>query len=153
MNITLTLPWPPSVNHYYRHVGPRVLISREGRAYREKVAAIVREIGVNMFVCPVEVEIELHPPDRRLRDADNSLKCTLDSLTGAGVYEDDSLIQKITVTKCAPMPPNGMAIIRINDYEPTPESREEMPDCPTVPGRPHRRHATPCLLPAYPRVP
>jgi crossover junction endodeoxyribonuclease RusA len=153
MNITLTLPWPPSVNHYYRHVGPRVLISREGRAYREKVAAIVREIGVNMFVCPVEVEIELHPPDRRLRDADNSLKCTLDSLTGAGVYEDDSLIQKITVTKCSPMPPNGMAIIRINDYEPTPESREEMPDCPAVPGRSHRRHATPCLLPAYPRVP
>ena len=151
MNITLTLPWPPSVNHYYRHVGPRVLISREGRAYREKVAAIVREIGVNMFVCPVEVEIELHPPDRRLRDADNSLKCTLDSLTGAGVYEDDSLIQKITVTKCSPMPPNGMAIIRIKDYEPTPEPREEMPDCPAVPGRSHRRNAAPRQLPAYPK--
>jgi hypothetical protein len=29
----LTLPYPPSVNHYYRRVGPRTLISREGREY------------------------------------------------------------------------------------------------------------------------
>ena len=31
MTLELELPWPPSVNHYYRHVGPRVLISRDGR--------------------------------------------------------------------------------------------------------------------------
>ena len=41
----------------------------------------------------------------------------MDALTCAGVYEDDSLIHKITVTKREPMPPNGMAFIRITEYE------------------------------------
>ena len=35
MTLELELPWPPSVNHYYRHVGPRVLISRDGRKRAE----------------------------------------------------------------------------------------------------------------------
>ena len=34
--IELELPFPPSVNHYYRRVGPRTLISREGRRFRER---------------------------------------------------------------------------------------------------------------------
>mgnify|MGYP005798583711 CR=1 FL=1 len=123
MRQSLTLPWPPSLNHYYRHVGPRVLISKEGRLYREKVAAIAKRNSQITFCCPVEVSVDLYPPDNRKRDADNCLKCTLDSLTGAGVYEDDSLIQKITVTKHSPMPPDGMAIIRISDYE-QPETTE-----------------------------
>lgn len=114
---TLALPWPPSVNHYYRHVGPRVLISKDGRRYREAVAAVARRSGAPMFTGPVEVGIDLHPPDNRRRDADNSLKSCLDALTCAGVYEDDSLIQKLTVTKCEPMPPDGMAEVRIRDYD------------------------------------
>ncbi len=28
------LPYPPSVNHYWRRVGDRTLISREGRKFR-----------------------------------------------------------------------------------------------------------------------
>ena len=33
----LSLPWPPSVNVYWRHVGAKVLISAEGRAYAKSV--------------------------------------------------------------------------------------------------------------------
>ena len=121
MQVTLALPWPPSVNHYYRHVGPRVLISKDGRKYRETVAGIARRAGVPMFVRPVSVDIDLRPPDYRRRDADNSLKSTLDALTCAGVYEDDSLIQRLTVTKNNPQPPHGLAIVRIEDYD---EQRE-----------------------------
>jgi crossover junction endodeoxyribonuclease RusA len=117
MIATFALPWPPSVNHYYRHVGPRVLISKDGRRYRETVAAIARRASYPAFRRPVDVDIGLFPPDRRRRDADNSLKCTLDSLTFAGVYEDDSLIRKLTVTMNPPMPPDGMAIIRIKEHE------------------------------------
>ena len=117
MNVTMSLPWPPSVNHYYRHVGPRVLISKDGRRYRETVAGIARRAAIPMFSVPVEVGIDLYPPDNRRRDADNSLKCTLDSLTHAGVYEDDSLIRKLTVTMNPPMPPDGMAVIRIKEHE------------------------------------
>jgi Holliday junction resolvase RusA-like endonuclease len=104
MEATLTLPWPPSVNHYYRHVGPRVLISKDGRRYRETVAGIARRAAIPTFRAPVEVDIDLYPPDNRRRDVDNSLKCTLDSLTYAGVYEDDSLIRKLTATMRRPEP-------------------------------------------------
>jgi Holliday junction resolvase RusA-like endonuclease len=117
MPVELELPWPPSLNHYYRHVGPRVLISRDGRKYRENVTAIARRTGHATFKCPVQVELDLYPPDNRRRDIDNSQKSLLDALTCAGVYEDDSLIHKITVTKREPMPPNGMAFIRITEYE------------------------------------
>ena len=117
MQVTLVLPWPPSVNHYYRHVGPRVLISKDGRRYREAVAAVARRAGTPMFEVPVEVALDLHPPDNRRRDADNSLKSCLDALTCAKVYEDDSLIQKLTVTKNAPLPPNGLAVVRITEHE------------------------------------
>ena len=61
--VSLTLPWPPSVNHYYRHVGPRVLISKDGRRYREAVAAIARRAAIPTFRVPVEVDIGLFPPD------------------------------------------------------------------------------------------
>lgn len=82
------LPWPPSVNHYYRHVGSRVLISRDGRKYRERIVSRFRAEGIETFRCPVELGIELYPPDKRRRDADNSLKCLLDSFTHGGLYED-----------------------------------------------------------------
>ena len=117
MPVELELPFPPSLNHYYRHVGPRVLISRDGRKYRENVTAIARRAGHATFKCPVQVELDLYPPDNRRRDIDNSQKSLLDALTCAGVYEDDSLIHRITVTKCKTMPPNGMAFIRISEYE------------------------------------
>jgi len=107
------LPWPPSVNHYYRRVGPRVLISRDGRLYRQKVVALSRGLDVERLEGRLELEIELHPPDRRRRDVDNSLKCLLDSLAHAGLYGDDSQIHMLTVTKREPMPPDGMTYIRI----------------------------------------
>ena len=110
------LPWPPSVNHYYRHVGPRVLISRDGRRYREAVVAKLGSEGVKAFSCPVEIVIELYPPDGRRRDVDNSLKCLLDSLTHAGLYGDDSQIRTLKVTKNEPMPPVGMAYIKVTEW-------------------------------------
>lgn len=110
------LPWPPSVNHYYRHVGAKVLISRDGRKYREMIVSRFRSKNIEPFRCPVELSIELYPPDNRRRDVDNSLKCLLDSFTCGGLYEDDSQIRKITITKYEPMPPDGMVYIRIRDY-------------------------------------
>jgi len=107
------LPWPPSVNHYYRHVGSRVLISRAGRRYRKNIQARMRIENVETISCPVEVLIELYPPDRRRRDVDNSLKCLLDAFTHGGLYEDDSLIHKLTVIKREVLPPDGMAYVKV----------------------------------------
>ena len=116
VTLEFELPWPPSVNHYYRHVGAKVLISRDGRKYREMIVSRFRSEGVEPFRGPVELSIELYPPDNRRRDADNSLKCLLDAFTHGGLYEDDSLIRRLVVTKREPMPPDGMAYIRIREW-------------------------------------
>jgi crossover junction endodeoxyribonuclease RusA len=107
------LPYPPSVNHYYRHVGPRVLISRAGRKYRETVISLLRSRGTKPLSGGIELFLEAYPPDRRRRDLDNLLKCVLDSLQHAGAYHDDSQIVKISAQKHEPMPPDGMIYIRI----------------------------------------
>ena len=110
------LPWPPSVNHYYRHVGPRVRISRDGRKYREQIVARFLNDRAAKYTGPVELFIELYPPDSRRRDVDNSLKCLLDAFTHAGLYEDDSQIHRLVVTKREPMPPDGLAFVRICEW-------------------------------------
>ena len=45
----------------------------------------------------VKVEIQAFRPDRRRRDLDNLLKALLDSMTYAGVMQDDALIEDLRV--------------------------------------------------------
>jgi len=103
----VTLPWPPSVNNYWRHkVTGRlatVYVSAEGKQYRKAVNDLVMEAAmVQRYLKqtgPVRVVIEAFPPDRRKRDLDNILKSLLDALTHAGVWEDDSQIQDLRIYK------------------------------------------------------
>lgn len=115
--ITLELPYAPSVNHYYRHVGARVLISRDGRNYREKVANRIAAERIATMTGDIELHIQLYPPDRRRRDIDNVLKVLLDTLTIGKLYEDDSQVKRLAVEKLEPLPPDGMIIIRAKEIE------------------------------------
>ena len=110
--IELELPFPPSVNHYYRRVGPRMLISREGRRFREQVCALLAAAGVKPLTGSIRVEIEVYPPDRRRRDIDNLQKGLIDALEHGGAYRDDSQIVKLTIERreCVPA---GRTIVRI----------------------------------------
>jgi len=114
--IELELPYPPSVNHYYRHVGRRTLISREGRRFRERVRAILAATGVHPIDGPIELRIEVHPPDRRRRDLDNAMKSLWDSLEHGGAYHDDSQVTKVTAEMFAPVA-GGRVIVRIEERE------------------------------------
>ena len=38
--LEVELPYPPSINHYWRRVGRTTLISREGRIVHRKVGAM-----------------------------------------------------------------------------------------------------------------
>ena len=117
MNLSLSLPWPPSLNHYYRHVGPRVLISRDGRRYREKVAAIAKQSGAKMLEGPIAMSGVFYPPDRRRRDLDNvGGKALIDALQCAGLFQDDCQIKRINLEMREPIK-NGLCIVKIESIE------------------------------------
>lgn len=98
--IVLHLPWPPTVNTYWRHSRGRHYISARGLSYRKDVDVKAR-IFAGLF--PKEVKLSVHvdafPPDRRRRDLDNISKCLLDSLQHAGVYEDDYQIDELSLKR------------------------------------------------------
>ena len=99
--MVLNLPYPPSVNSYWRHpnkgkLAGRHLISAEGRSYRRDVWVACRQQHPSVcLVGPVKMTIALTAPDKRRRDLDNTLKALLDALTHAKVIEDDSMIKEL----------------------------------------------------------
>ncbi|MDD5718939.1 MAG: RusA family crossover junction endodeoxyribonuclease [Candidatus Krumholzibacteria bacterium] len=97
----LELPWPPSVNRYWRSVAGRVLLSRQGRAYRAAVIALAgQEVAPEgRLAC----SIEAWPPDRRRRDLDNLPKAVIDALQHAGVMRDDELIDDLRIVRRSPV--------------------------------------------------
>jgi crossover junction endodeoxyribonuclease RusA len=110
------LPYPPSINHYWRHVGPRTLISREGRAFRTNVCALLGGGGPRRPPAGGRIALcmDAFPPDRRRRDLDNIQKPVLDALQHAGIYQDDSQIDLLVTKRCMPAP-GGRLLVRIDD--------------------------------------
>ena len=106
------LPHPPSINHYWRRVGPRTLISREGRRFRERVTAILAAMKVRPVVGRLAVEVEVFPPDNCRRDVGNVFKALLDALQHGGAYADDSQIVRLSIEKREPVE-GGKTIVRI----------------------------------------
>ena len=119
MNHVITLPFPPSVNHYWRHVaiGKRVttLISAPGRKYSSAVhGEVLRQKAVLRINHHVAVTVLLHAPDRRRRDVDNYAKSLLDSLVKANVLEDDSLIRDLRLV-WGDVQSGGKAVVMIRE--------------------------------------
>ena len=103
--IEIALPYPPSVNHYWesrvvrrgaRYI-PSVRVGEAGQRYQESVVRLLD--SVPKFTGPVRVQVLVQPPDRRQRDLDNVLKALLDSLTNAGVWDDDSQVASLLVVR------------------------------------------------------
>lgn len=108
---TITLPWPPSVNRYWlRHQG-RVLISREGLTFRDRVGKEVVVQQVPRFgTARLAMVVDVHPPDRRARDLDNLTKSVLDALEAAGVYQDDAQIDDLRICRKSPEKPGRVQV-------------------------------------------
>jgi len=121
--VLLTLPYPPSVNHYWRRVGARTLISREGRAFRRNVCALLAprlcsgQAGDGPRKPPaggrIALAMDAFPPDRRRRDLDNIQKPVADALQHAGIYEDDSQIDLLTTARCQVVR-SGRLVVRVD---------------------------------------
>lgn len=97
MTINRMVPYPPSINTYWRHVGPKVLISAKGREYRKAIFDLF--VGHKQMQGRIAANVLLHPPDKRRRDIDNPVKALLDALQHAGVYRDDSQIDELHVVR------------------------------------------------------
>jgi Holliday junction resolvase RusA-like endonuclease len=94
----------------------RVLISAEGRAYRDAVARVARAQAIVSASGELAVDVALVPGDRRKRDIDNPLKALLDALTHAGAWEDDSQIRRLVVSRHDPVPGAAAAIVEIRPW-------------------------------------
>lgn len=128
----LELPWPPTVNTYWRRHGHTIHISNRGREYRKSVAAslIANGRGVStgrdgQYPIPLrgrlKVTFEACPPDRRKRDIDNLLKSAIDSLTHAGAWEDDEQIDDLRIVR-GEIVKGGSLVVEVT------ELKQERPD-------------------------
>ncbi len=113
--IELTLPLAPTINSYWRstaavsgsskrttrtHSPIKVYVSQKGQLYRAEVIALVRQAKANKKLeCRLQVFMEINPADKRVQDIDNRIKAALDALTHAGVYVDDSQIDRLIVQR------------------------------------------------------
>lgn len=98
--LTISLPYPPSVNHLYFNASTGRVMRQEGRVYKQAVlAAVLRALNGRpaAYEGRLGLDIAVYFPDRRKRDLDNLIKITQDSLTSAGVWLDDKQIKDLHI--------------------------------------------------------
>ena len=118
IELSLTLPYPPSVNHYWQHKAVRSrqtkrwtvikYLSSRAKSFRTEVQARVYEqlgippkltdrlaVIVNQHYGPREGKEHSGPA----QDIDNCLKSLFDAMEHAGVYRNDSQIDELLVVK------------------------------------------------------
>jgi len=119
--MNFSLPYPPTINTYWRSVQGRVLISKKGRDYRAAVTRLVstepQVIASGMMKCRVSITMLVFPPDRRRRDIDNLPKAVLDSLEFAGVFENDSQVDRLLILRQSVEAPAGRIELLIEEYK------------------------------------
>ena len=103
--------WPPTTNTIYRNVNGRTILSARARKFFTDGIRLV-EPPKRPINEPVQVHIKLYPPDRRKRDIDNHLKAVLDLMKKAMVWTDDSLVDKLSVSR-ETVVPKGKFVIEI----------------------------------------
>ena len=100
----VTISKPPSANVIWRHVGQKVLKSRDYRQWLSDQSAVVW-MAYNArptITGSCEVHITYQPQDGRYLDLDNILKPVLDLLEAAGVFENDRLVEVIHLRRLPP---------------------------------------------------
>jgi Holliday junction resolvase RusA-like endonuclease len=117
----MRLPFPPSVNNYWRSRVARnrngkmftqYYISPNGKQYRQKVVAAAIDAGhYNKHLAgPLGVRLDLIPPTAGVYDWDNSNKALFDALGAAGLYADDSQIESARIEKYAGLKPGCVVV-------------------------------------------
>ncbi len=112
--IVLTLPFPPSVNHYWKHIVVKRKDQKTGKMYRgimaqlsgaaeryriDVQAEILQKHGVIGLRGRLDVHVRCCRYDLREYDIDNYGKGLLDAMEHAGVYQNDGQIDELHLRK------------------------------------------------------
>jgi len=108
--LDVTLPWPPSVNHYWAARGKGRYIAPHARAWHREVWAILKAQRVR-YLDDVALYVFAYPPDRRRRDISNILKGIEDAMVKAGILLDDYQVAEIHVIRRPPERPGRVRVI------------------------------------------
>lgn len=93
-------PFPITANHAWLVNGARRFRTKQYLEFEKAVKEIVD--GRTMQPGTYRIKIYLFPDNQRRFDADNRVKTLLDAITGAQLWEDDSLVNEIHVYKGLP---------------------------------------------------
>ena len=108
----LTLPFPPSMNTYWRNFRGRTVLSKAGREYKEKVADYCAEYNVpKLGEAKLRISMVLFPRDKRKIDIDNRIKCVLDALQDAGVFDDDFQVDELSIVRGKPIKGGAIRVL------------------------------------------
>lgn len=98
-DVALYLPEPPSANRWWRNVRGRMVLSREAREYKARVALFASFGAARVIRAPTTVSVKLiWHRGRKSGDLDKRLGVLLDALQGVA-YENDSQITRITAER------------------------------------------------------
>ena len=127
--INLTIPYPPSVNHYWGVSGKQRFLGKKGKEFRQAVAEACLDLEVKTMEGNVSVFVALWPPDKRTRDIDNTIKPLLDAMEHAGVYENDCQINQLHVVRKDPIKGGACAVVITANTLPS-GIAQYLPECP-----------------------
>jgi len=117
-SLRLALPYPPSINHYYRRWQGRTIISAAGREFRRRVQAILQTTPrLQRLSGRLTIWVAVRVPDLRERDLDNIWKPLLDALQHGGLVARDSQFRDQRVVDAGLQRPDGQVEVFIRPFE------------------------------------
>lgn len=110
------LVWPPlSINHIHRRTRGHVLIDERALSWRDLVIVTVRQSHLKAPPGRLILTLDLFPPNNAVRDGDNYLKWTQDSLCKA-LDIDDTWIKRWMIEMHDAERP-GRIVVSLDTYQ------------------------------------
>lgn len=95
----IVVPWPPSLNNYWRFANGRAFLTKEAREYKKMIGYLSKSWKYDVLLDRIDLDIVVFPPDKRKRDLDNLTKILIDALEEAKLFIDDSQIDRINIER------------------------------------------------------
>lgn len=91
-DVTLQLPYPPSVNRIWRSGRGIVYKTDAARDYRYFVISEANRVSLPLLTGAVALTVHLFPPQSNC-DIDNALKVLSDALQGIAYHDDKQVVE------------------------------------------------------------